>query len=92
MPEVLGPMMRTPPARAASSTCCSSLAPSGPVSRKPLARITAPLTPLRPHSSSSAGRVFAGVQISARSIGPGTSSSVAQVGTPRISGTLGLIG
>ena len=77
MPEVLGPMMRTPPARAAAITWLSSCAPSGPVSRKPLARMTAPFTPLRPQSAIKAVRVDAGVHTRARSTGPGMSSSEA---------------
>jgi hypothetical protein len=72
MPRQFGPISRTPPRRAASSSARSSFAPSGPTSEKPAVMITAERTPARPHSAITSGTVLAGVATTARSRCAGT--------------------
>ncbi len=69
-------MIRIRPRRASSSTSCSSLAPSGPVSLKPAEMMIAPFTPASTHSLITPGTVGAGVTTTARSTGSGTDCDV----------------
>jgi len=70
-PRQLGPMMRMWPLRAILRICCSSAAPSGPVSLKPAEMMIAAWTPTATHSSMMPGTVGAGVTMTARSTGSG---------------------
>ncbi len=71
MPRQLGPTMRMLPWRAIFRICCSSAAPSGPVSLKPAEMMIAAWTPTATHSSMTPGTVLAGVTMTARSTGSG---------------------
>ena len=91
-PRQLGPMIRIRPRRASSSTSCSSLAPSGPVSLKPAEMMIAPFTPASTHSLITAGTVGAGVTTTARSTGSGTEAMFLYALIPSTLGRFELIG
>ena len=76
-PRQFGPTMRMWPRRASSKTCCSSAAPSGPISLKPAEIMIAPGMPAAAHSLMMPGTVFGGVMMTARS---GLSGSAATFG------------
>ncbi len=73
MPRQLGPMIRMPAARAFSTSCRSSSAPSGPVSLNPAEITTAARIPASPHSLMIPGISRAGVTTTARSTSAGIS-------------------
>jgi hypothetical protein len=81
-PRQLGPRMRTPPRRAASTIFCCRARPASPVSAKPLDRTIAALMPALPASSRMPGTVRAGVATTARSTGAGKSANRAKAGRP----------
>ncbi len=74
-PRQLGPMTRMPAACAAARSCCSSAAPSGPISLKPAEITIAPRTPFSPHSAIKPGIEGGGVTITARSTSSGMSET-----------------
>ena len=90
MPRQLGPIMRTPCARAAARTSVSSNRPSAPVSPKPAERTTALRDPARPASSMTVGTVAAGVVTRIRSIRCPISAMEAWQGRPATLRYLGL--
>ena len=73
MPRQFGPTIRICPARASSRISCSNFTPSSPISLKPAEITTAPFTPASTHSRMMPGTVGAGVTMTARSTGSGTS-------------------
>ena len=72
-PRQFGPSTRTRPRFAAASTRSCSARPSAPVSPKPLVRMTAARTPAAAASSITRSTTRAGVTMTARSGGCGTS-------------------
>ena len=72
-PMQLGPISRTPPARARATRASSSARPSGPVSAKPAVMHSAQPTPLATQSSTAARTCWRGTRRMARSTGPGQS-------------------
>jgi len=76
MPRQLGPTIRMPYCVAICFTSFSSRAPSGPTSLNPAEMITRFLMPFSPHSRAAPGTSLAGMTMTARSTGPGTSSTL----------------
>ena len=77
MPMQFGPRMRTSASRATASTRASSALPASPVSLKPAESTMAAGTPARPACAMMSGTAGAGAATTARSTGPGRSSSEA---------------
>jgi len=75
-PKQLGPIMRKLYFFFISRILSSRALPSGPISLKPAEIMIMPFTPAFPHCSTMSGTVFAGVAITARSIGSGICSTV----------------
>ena len=75
IPRQLGPMRRIPAARQTASSSRWRWAPSGPVSAKPAEMTTIARTPLAAHSPAASTTYGAGRASTARSTGPGTSST-----------------
>ena len=82
-PKQLGPTSRMPYRRQTAS----SSAPAAP--RQELITIR-PRTPWRPHWAATSGTAGGGTAITARSTGPGRSSTDATQGTPSMAGACGL--
>ena len=91
-PRQFGPMMRMRPRRASASTFASSSTPAGPVSLKPAEMMIAFGTPPSTHSPIIAGTVGAGVTMTARSTGSGTSPRRGYALIPSTFGRFGLTG
>ena len=85
-------MIRIRPRRACSRTCRSSSAPGPPTSLNPAEITIAPRTPASTHSPITSGTVAAGVTITARSTGSGTSPIVGYALIPSTFGRFGLTG
>ena len=66
--------------------------PAGPISRNPAESTTTPFTPAAAQASISPGTVAAGVAITARSSGSGTSATVAEARMPSTLARFGLTG
>jgi hypothetical protein len=75
-PRQFGPISRSRPRRASSSTRRSSSTPSAPVSLKPAEMTMAPLTPAWTHSATRTGTLGFGVTTMARSTRSGTAATL----------------
>jgi hypothetical protein len=75
IPMQLGPMRRMPYARQIRTSVLCRSTPAPPVSANPALTTTSARTPLRPHASAASSTASAGTAITARSTGPGTSST-----------------
>jgi len=75
MPRQLGPIRRMPAARQTASSSRWRSAPSGPISAKPAETTTMARTPLAAQSRAAWTTEGAGTASTARSTGPGTSST-----------------
>jgi len=75
MPMQLGPTIRIPALRTASSSSRSITVPSSPVSENPAEMTTRVLTPLSAHSPTTETTNLAGITTMARSTGSGMSST-----------------
>ncbi len=89
-PRQLGPSIRIPCLAWNWFISSSNLSPSSPTSLNPAEIITAPSTPLWPHSSTISGTVLAWVAITAKSICSGTSVMVEKHFSPKTFSLFGL--